>query len=441
MEQLPKLVRDRLGASRVSEHPDADLLTGFSEHSLSDRERDQVAGHLAECRECRDVVALAAPELLTAAPGTHGIGARQPWLRLPVLRWGALAASVIIVGAAVLIGTRTQQKVASIDTFSSVSEQPRSQPVTAAQDRAEIQQPKRPENQAQRSPVRTKQLRDKLAEPGPRQMSRVVGGMVAGRSAGAVGVGSGGGVGGGVFKAQLTPTDNRPSPEQMQKFAYKAVPPPGLDQAAEAKAKPTLIIPPAVPPTPAQAGANQLERGPSNSGTVISTESMAIQAASPTSPPSSLARTAKSTQKEEAKSESVPAAYGNRAVTDTAASAPAALMPDLKMPKWTLSEDGLPQRSFDSGKSWEKIPVDSKTGFRALAATGTDVWVGGRAGLLYHSTDIGLHWTRVTPVANGATFSADIVRIEFPDAVHGKITASDGSTWVTSDQGKNWIRQ
>jgi photosystem II stability/assembly factor-like uncharacterized protein len=116
-------------------------------------------------------------------------------------------------------------------------------------------------------------------------------------------------------------------------------------------------------------------------------------------------------------------------------------MPDLKMPKWRLSQDGLPQRSFDSGKNWEKIAVDNKTGFRALAATGMDVWVGGVAGVLYHSTDIGLHWTRVMPVANGATLSADIVRIEFPDALHGKINTSDGGTWITSDQGKTWTLQ
>ena len=37
--------------------------------------------------------------------------------------------------------------------------------------------------------------------------------------------------------------------------------------------------------------------------------------------------------------------------------------------------------------------------FRALAANDSDIWVGGAAGALYHSSDAGQHWIRVYPAA------------------------------------------
>lgn len=115
-------------------------------------------------------------------------------------------------------------------------------------------------------------------------------------------------------------------------------------------------------------------------------------------------------------------------------------MVDFKVPRWTLSENGLPQRSFDSGSTWEEIQVDHKTGFRALSAVGMDVWVGGKSGLLYHTADMGLHWAQITPASSGASLSDDIVRIEFADQQHGRVIAGDGQSWVTSDGGKTWER-
>ena len=43
MEQLPKIVRERLQATaKPGAHPDPDLLTAFAEKSLSERERGPV---------------------------------------------------------------------------------------------------------------------------------------------------------------------------------------------------------------------------------------------------------------------------------------------------------------------------------------------------------------------------------------------------------------
>lgn len=110
-------------------------------------------------------------------------------------------------------------------------------------------------------------------------------------------------------------------------------------------------------------------------------------------------------------------------------------------PRWTLSWDGVLQRSLDSGRTWQTIPVASHIVFRALAANGLDIWVGGKAGALFHSSDAGQHWTQMFPVANGQAFAGDIVGVEFSDTLHGKLTSSNHEIWITSDSGQTWDKQ
>ena len=110
-------------------------------------------------------------------------------------------------------------------------------------------------------------------------------------------------------------------------------------------------------------------------------------------------------------------------------------------PRWTLSADGTLQRSLDTGATWQTIVVSSKTVFRALAANDLDIWVGGSAGALFHSSDAGEHWTQVRPVANGTVLEDDIVGVEFTDTLHGKLTSSAEETWITADAGQTWHKQ
>jgi hypothetical protein len=110
-------------------------------------------------------------------------------------------------------------------------------------------------------------------------------------------------------------------------------------------------------------------------------------------------------------------------------------------PRWTLSSDGTLQRSLDTGATWQTIVVSSKTVFRALAANDLDIWVGGSAGALFHSSDAGEHWTQVRPVANGAVLEDDIVGVEFTDILHGRLTSSAEETWITADAGQTWHKQ
>ncbi len=110
-------------------------------------------------------------------------------------------------------------------------------------------------------------------------------------------------------------------------------------------------------------------------------------------------------------------------------------------PRWTLSADGTLQRSLDTGATWQTIVVSSKTVFRALAANDLDIWVGGSAGALFHSSDAGEHWTQVRPVASGAVLEDDIVGVEFTDTLHGTLTSSTEETWITADAGQTWHKQ
>src|SRR5215469_4122045 len=99
MAEVPKIVRQRMVANaQPGPHPDPDLLAAFSERSLSDRDRNLVLAHLAQCAECREVVVLSTP-LSEAVPQPSAT--RTLWLGWPALRWGALAACAALVVAAV----------------------------------------------------------------------------------------------------------------------------------------------------------------------------------------------------------------------------------------------------------------------------------------------------------------------------------------------------
>jgi Photosynthesis system II assembly factor YCF48 len=118
-----------------------------------------------------------------------------------------------------------------------------------------------------------------------------------------------------------------------------------------------------------------------------------------------------------------------------------AFLPENLIPRWTLSSDGTLQRSLDSGRTWQTISVSSHTGFRALSATGLDIWVGGAAGALFHSSDAGQHWTQIRPIVNGEVLKDDIIGVEFRDALQGRLTTSIQETWITADAGQTWQKR
>src|SRR5438105_457083 len=101
--KIPRIIRERLQtatAVNATEHPEANLLSAFSENLLRADERDRVLQHLATCAACRQVVALAAVSRGEREP--LFVTERRPQ-RWKILRWTALGASAAAMVAVVAV--------------------------------------------------------------------------------------------------------------------------------------------------------------------------------------------------------------------------------------------------------------------------------------------------------------------------------------------------
>jgi hypothetical protein len=72
------------------QHPDADQLNAFVEHTLAPHEQEQTLAHLAICPDCRSIVSLSLP--VEAAPGLKPESVRKPWFSGWNLAWPVAAA-------------------------------------------------------------------------------------------------------------------------------------------------------------------------------------------------------------------------------------------------------------------------------------------------------------------------------------------------------------
>jgi hypothetical protein len=352
MAEILKVVGQRLQTiSERGEHPDPNLLNAFLERSLGKRERVQILEHLAACTDCRQIVSLsgAEPGVADAVPV---VPPSPGWLSWPALRWGALVACVVVVGAVVTLRHKpeTRQTAASLAGGKPAVETQFLATNGAVEKKvASLQMPK-PEAKVA---LLTKQ---------PTSLPKATNTSRANENHAAVAA----------------------SPVEM----------------AEAR-----TVSPFAEMVPGRAKD-------------ASTESQDTQ--------------------EKAIGEPSPRRRSMGAPLGAASLASNASVPANLVPRWTLSSDGTLQRSLDSGRSWQTIPVSSRTIFRALAANGLDIWVGGLGGALFHSSDAGQHWTQVRPAVDGETLADDIIGVEFIDTLQGKLTTSGGETWTTADAGQTW---
>jgi len=342
MAQIPKIVGQRLQAiTTLADHPDPNLLSAFAERSLAKREQLEVLQHLSQCTSCREVVSLSAPPPDVA--NTVSLVHESPrWLSMPVLRWGAALACVLVVGAAVTLRQKPESRLGTTADAkpAAVSQLPATNSVIAnktpsLQENLQINTPPARRTASLRNPISAK------------------------------------------------PVNPNPAPVE-------------LAEARTASAFADIV--------------------PGRAKDAVA-ESQSVQTA---------------------KAMGAPMAMKKGMMAPPASEA---FLPENLIPRWTLSSDGTLQRSLDSGRTWQTIPVSSRTIFRALSATGFDIWVGGAAGSLFHSSDAGQQWTQVRPVVNGEALRDDIIGVEFRDALHGKLTSSIQETWITSDAGQTWQKQ
>jgi Photosynthesis system II assembly factor YCF48 len=453
MEQLPKIAQQRLrGTAKPGVHPDPDLLAGFAEKSLSDRERAHVLQHLAECADCRDVIALAMPEIESAPSPSPK---ESSWLSWPALRWGALAACVV-VSAAVTLHYERRKSMEPVVAEKGLAPTP-SETLTL---QSQVAQP-------------GQKLAAKISPPSPFQSDRdfVVAGKLAKQSddmrARAAATPS---LIDGLEPGQLGSLrreNNQMGKDERDRLMANRLA--SADQAQPVAKPPTpagessAVVFPASPPAARITDVRpQTKEWNHNLDSAVKASNETVTVEAESAPVTETSQT----RERKAKDESLKNDSHKEVKAARAGAVGAASMGDRRSdtaslsletaetvshendkrsnarnqptPSWTLSADGALQRSFDSGKNWQTIPVASHVVFRALAANDSDVWVGGAAGALYHSSDAGQHWTQVKPVADGKPLTADIVTVEFSDPRHGKLTSSTHETWTTSDAGNTW---
>jgi Photosynthesis system II assembly factor YCF48 len=468
MEQVPKIVQQRLrSAARPGAHPDANMLSAFSEKLLGEGDRTQVLGHLAECAVCRETVALANAAKGEAPEASAVPAARPGWLTWPALRWGALAACVVVVGTAVTLHYewRPEERPHAAAEISA----PAASPPTVlleSRDAGELHEklaakipPTLPYQSERDRAMAGKLAREPGATNGRTDDYAVMDRLQAGR-AGA----------------------NAPAADQVTRNALAnsisvTAGAANVRQKAGAAGSAPAPVPataPLSPPGAKTAGAEEAKQrddvskvGPVTETVTVEAEAPQMATESASVKPVDKSAVNKSVKDKEAnQAQKAPArmvggmgladrkADMARAETTTAetttpltTTAETVSVQSKKSmsragasaaPRWTLSPEGGLQRSIDSGRTWQTVPLAQGVVFRALAANDADIWAGGNAGVLYHSSDAGQHWTQITPRAGGRLLAGDIIAVEFADPQHGKVTTSNHESWITSDGGQSW---
>ncbi|HUO15434.1 MAG TPA: YCF48-related protein [Verrucomicrobiae bacterium] len=379
MQPTPNIVRGRLKAAIPTQpHPDANLLSAFSEKSLSDHERAAVLNHLAACTDCRDILAFALPAMDSVQPAFQPSPTRWTW---PLLRWGLVTAGIALIAAfAVMRFEQHSQPSARIATaphienFKVAVKNPPSLSNSANSADTLINSPFSPESSS---------AQKNLAQ-------------------------------------LLTPRAHAHSASVSKKSrpgdTLTPQPPAQSEQAAEQPAENQLV-----------ASANDFSDRVGKSKDATSADEAASSAPD--------------------FSQLVASASGI-------------------MPRWGINSTGSLQQSFDQGATWRDVditasavPVGGPLGapspvplaaphapqpvrpnFRVVAASGPDVWAGGTAGVLYHSSDNGDHWSRIDVSNSQAALTGDIVSLE---VLHPtvKLITSTSELWTSSDNGQTWQKQ
>jgi len=471
MQNFPKIVRERLDAATpAAHHPDANVLTAFAESSLPDGERGAVVEHLARCRDCRDVVALALPaseDLQKVFVPVRG------WLSWPALRWGFVTVGIVAIAGVGFLQLHRRQELkqtARVEPYSRLKPS-----AGAAAENSDEKSPPPASSTAVSDKVSRASDENKLEAhahiapaPAPQPSAPALSAPIAS--------GVAGGIGSGVVHSQF-PHGPLP-PAQWQQQTSRMVP----STAAKQQVVGGAINPPASSQTV------EVEAAPMQLQTEATNQDLQLQAKAEQPPTAGVMGGPVAKSKPALNSVAANAAPQ---ATDVGAQPPAPQAPALNgrnftqlvtlapgtTPRWTISPTGSLQRSFDQGNTWQDVDVNANAGFgqngdyatsvqmlasppakearatkkdlksasayllRAVAANGPEVWVGYSKGLLLHSVDVGDHWTYVLPIAGGVNLTGDIVALEFADIQHGKVTTSTGEVWITTDDGQTWQKQ
>lgn len=440
MTEVPKIVVDRLRAPlpehvlteqgvSAQAHPDADRLTAFAEQALSTAERDGVLAHLARCSDCREVIALALPamdivsaptasDLETATASRAGAPAPQPKTRFfwPSLRWAALAAGVALAASVLLmhpgklnqptvhptptgakaVTPESGSQVASSSTTSSTIPSPSTNP-PATLARTDDGRVKSETRLSKKLDAGTVAAPSRPAEPGtPIAGNKIAENKLADQ------------------QKDASDGDNLSVAASARDRAFDTAAGRGASEAARASA--TEIAP--------SAESNVMAR---NEAPAIEKAKPALQEAE-----------AKASQKS-GSAGVAGSAISSRNPAYAAKPALAAKQNLAHSSLWAIAA-GVLQRSLDSGQSWQSV-LRADHALLCSANHGADVWAGGEAGTLYHSSNNGVTWKQVQPSVKGQLLSSDVTHIDANGSDEIVVSTANDEIWSSVDGGKTWAKQ
>ena len=440
MSEIPKIVRQRLQQANNASvpHPDANVLTAFAESSLLPPERTAVLDHLSYCAECRQVLACALPAM-EAGQAVLPVPRRRR-VSWPTLRWAFVSAGIVALSVFGFVeyGHHDDSlKVAKNSPPPAAIQGDQSAAAPAARDALSAN-----EQRLQPALTSTAPEKDRHEPPQKTELAKDV-------SAPAV-------------RGSLAH-----GPRQINQFQQQSAN--AFQTPVRVQNAPETKQPVSSPTATGVSGASEMVEVQSQSAQLDvqshATDSLvAINKPTPQPVPPS------ASDGEVSRAKSAPAAAPAQAAPSVLEAQGRTFQAlHLITPTWIVNSGRL-QRSLDQGHTWQDVNVtasadtgatmelavaSSKAGkarkdkkvmstapvIRAVAANGADVWAGGTAAALYHSSDAGAHWARVIPSSESATLSGDILALEFPDAQYGRISTSTGEVWTTADNGQSWKRQ
>jgi hypothetical protein len=110
---------------------------------------------------------------------------------------------------------------------------------------------------------------------------------------------------------------------------------------------------------------------------------------------------------------------------------------------WVITA-GVLERSLDGGGSWQDA-LRADHPLQCYASHVPDVWAGGGAGTVYHSSDNGVTWLQVQPSSKGRVLSSDVTNIDIHQPVGGPaqiiLSTNSSEVWTSVDGGKTWQRK
>jgi hypothetical protein len=425
MAELPKIVSSRMRQGEAGPHPDADVLSAFGEQRLRGAERESVLAHLAACGDCREIVALAAPPQEAAVETVAIIGRRG---RFGVWQWGAVAASIVIVGGAVWMAAPEMMvrkaPMPAAETSIAI-------PARGAEEaqQTEIASAEKAEPSAVRgkndvsSPPPTEEKFNRTKERDQLSDANRTAGIGGGIPRSANGEVPGGSIGFTMDARRSASAVAEPKSDNQRKgqFAAIASPPKVVMQTRNEVAPATAEDRAAAPAASAPAAAAELD---------------SRLAAKPVSPAPEKQEQPKDEESANANSARARGDEARHAFTlDQSLSKKAKPGYDF-LPAMRLSSNGmLQQQAIGKNNSWRDLKVGAGEPLRALALRGDEIWVGGDKGVLYRSADGGRSWTAVDlKLAD----KAGVITLKFRDLQHGELTTSSGETWVSEDGGSTW---